>query len=180
MQNKEVIAEIRRLEKESGTINPIDVVDAAREENSPMHPYFEWDDSEAAQQYRLVQARNLIRVCVEYIATGDEETVLVQAFVSLSTDRTADGGYRTMQSVMVMETLYAQLLEDARQEMERFKLKYSRLKELVSVLAAMDKALSKVDHPEAKAKRKRKPKPTDVATSPKVTTAPGESPSASA
>lgn len=158
MQNPIVIAEIRRLENESGMINPVDVVEAAREENSPLHSHFEWDDSEAAQQYRLVQARNLIRVCVEYIDNGKQEKMLVHAFVSLSSDRTHDGGYRTMTSVMVMETLYAQLLAEVWEEVERFKLKYARLKELVPVFAAMDKALSKRSKPEKEPVKKRKPR----------------------
>lgn len=37
------------------------VVDAARPEDSPIHDQFEWDDSEAAEQYRIAQARRLVR-----------------------------------------------------------------------------------------------------------------------
>lgn len=54
-----------RLEKirarNNGVLTPDDVVKDARSETSPLHPYFTWDDSEAANQYRLDQARLLIR-----------------------------------------------------------------------------------------------------------------------
>jgi hypothetical protein len=44
-----------------GKLRPPDVVNAARPEESPLHSHFEWDDSEAAEEYRLYQARYLIR-----------------------------------------------------------------------------------------------------------------------
>lgn len=54
-----------RLEKLSrlngGRLTPQAVVDDARDPASPLHERFEWDDSTAAHQYRLSQARELIR-----------------------------------------------------------------------------------------------------------------------
>lgn len=45
----------------SGELTPDRVVADARDPNSPLHPLFEWNETEAAHQYRLVQARSLIR-----------------------------------------------------------------------------------------------------------------------
>jgi hypothetical protein len=58
-----VARELKRLEK-TGRLQPPDVLDAARPETSPLHPAFEWDDGEAAEQFRLIQARQLIRAVV--------------------------------------------------------------------------------------------------------------------
>lgn len=60
-----------RLEKirvrNDGVLRPDDVVKDARNESSPLHSFFTWDDTEAANQFRLDQARTLIRnVKVEY------------------------------------------------------------------------------------------------------------------
>lgn len=44
-----------------GELRPGDVVDAARDEESPIHAWFEWDDSTAAEAYRVDQARDLIK-----------------------------------------------------------------------------------------------------------------------
>lgn len=57
---KEVAEQLRLLEKD-GRLDPADVVEAARNPDSILHGYFEWDDSEAAKQHRLGQARQLIR-----------------------------------------------------------------------------------------------------------------------
>ena len=58
---KEVAEQLRLLEGENGRLDPVVVVDAARDPASPLHAYFEWDDTEAARQHRLGQARQLIR-----------------------------------------------------------------------------------------------------------------------
>ena len=47
------------------------VVDAARPDDAPLHPAFEWDDSIAAERHREHQARNLIR-SVQIIQPDDE------------------------------------------------------------------------------------------------------------
>lgn len=44
-----------------GRLTPGDVVEAARPAESPLHDQFEWDDTAAAERYRLEQARALIR-----------------------------------------------------------------------------------------------------------------------
>lgn len=53
-----------RLEKirarNAGLLRPDDVVKDARSESSPLHSLFEWDNSKAAHQHRLYQARDLI------------------------------------------------------------------------------------------------------------------------
>src|SRR4030042_4975195 len=43
-----------------GEIKPRDVVAEAKDEASPLHKYFEWDDKVAGDGYRLTQARDLI------------------------------------------------------------------------------------------------------------------------
>ena len=61
---KQAIAEINRLVKSGGgRITPRALVEAARGEESALHDYFEWDDSEAAEKYREMQARALLRSC---------------------------------------------------------------------------------------------------------------------
>lgn len=52
--------ELERLEV-NGRLTPEQVVEAARDETSPLHTLFEWDDEKASHKYRLDQARSLIR-----------------------------------------------------------------------------------------------------------------------
>lgn len=128
----EVISELRRISKEGGGIlKPEVVVEEARDEQNPLHSRFTWDDTEAAKQHRLNQARYLIRTTVQYIkANGDERPVRV--FVSLTNDRD-DSGYREVVAVLSDNELRKQMLKDALDELKRIELKYSDLKELAEL-----------------------------------------------
>ena len=137
MKQNSAIKELRRIAKENGgVLLPSAVVEAARPKSSPIHSRFEWDDGVAAEQYRLCQARQLIRVSVECIeGVGDP----VDVFVSLGSDRVKDGGgYRLVVDVLNDEEMCARMLQDAKSEMEVFRRKYSRLKQLSGVFSAME------------------------------------------
>ena len=128
---------LRIAEEHGGILQPESVVDEARDKKSPLHSRFTWDDTEAAEQYRLWQARQLIRVVVHMIP-GKNGNVSSRVFVSLKTDRAEDGGgYRTMAVVLSDSEMREQLLAEAIAEMEYFREKYSRLKELAGVFKAM-------------------------------------------
>lgn len=139
MSNPVVIAELRRIaDANRGQLRPIDVVNAARPKASPLHSRFEWDNTKAAQEYRLWQARHLINVTVEYFG-GEESSFTGRVFVSLTSDRGDGAGYRSMVSVMSDDQHRARLMQDALEEMDVFKRKYIRLKELADVFVAMSK-----------------------------------------
>jgi hypothetical protein len=48
----------------AGTLLPVDVVEDARNPNSPLHDLFIWDDTAAAHSYRILQAQTIIRTVV--------------------------------------------------------------------------------------------------------------------
>lgn len=135
-QSAAVVAELQRIAASNGGIlQPCAVVEAARPADSILHERFEWDDTEAAEQYRLWQARQLIR-CSVVIEPRTETTV--RAFVSLTADREADGGgYRETVRVMARADSRAALLADALAELEVFQRKYAALTELAAVFAAV-------------------------------------------
>src|SRR5690606_1315589 len=57
--------ELERIrEANDGRLRPEDVVVSAQKQDSPLHAIFTWDDSKAANEYRLSQARRLIRLVV--------------------------------------------------------------------------------------------------------------------
>lgn len=118
----------------SGLLKPETVLEAARPPTSPLHSRFDWDDTEAAEKYRLWQARQLIRTCVEYIPGV---AAPMEIFVSLSGDRYDGRGYRITTEVVRDEDLRAQMLEDALAELDVFRIKYRRLRELAAVFSAI-------------------------------------------
>lgn len=146
-----VVAELRRLANEcGGMLSPENVVSAASSPTSPLHKYFEWDDTEAARRYRLSQAQEILRITVEYLPV-DGKREPVRVFVSLTTDRgSGKGSYRITADVASDEQLYAQLLQDAKDDIDVFRKKYSRLKEMEPVLRAM----AEVSRPTKKTRRR--------------------------
>lgn len=131
-------AELERL-KSGGVIRPVDVVEAARDEESPLHDWFQWDDDEAAHQFRLLQARNLLRVYVNVEPSKDSEPV--RAFVSLTSDRAKEGGgYRALAEVMGDDAMREQLLRDAFVQFRNMQKRYQHLKQLSKVWDAVAEA----------------------------------------
>lgn len=149
--NPDIVTELKRLaEKAHGLLKPEDVIRAAEPEGSVLHDRFEWDDSEAAHQYRLEQARKLIRVTVELL--DGKERALTRVFVSLSSDREKEGGgYRSTVDVMNDAQMRQQLLEDALDEMEYFKHKYAALQELKKIFSAISSTRRQVVKQQRKA-----------------------------
>jgi hypothetical protein len=137
-KSNKVIAELKRIAAANGgLLQPETVVERARPKSSPLHRKFQWDDSIAGHEYRIWQARQLIRVSVEVMAsTGKVHDV----FVSLSPDRQREsGGYRVMTEVLSNTEMRAQLLKDAMTDLELFRDKYRKLKELAVVFSAIKK-----------------------------------------
>ena len=127
--------------KNNGVLRPVDVVNEARSEKSPLHNAFEWDDSVAAEAYRIEQAKELIRVQVVVIGDNPQP---VRAFVNLGCYRgTEDGGYRLTSRVLNDSELLAELKKDAAQELVAFEQKYSRIAELAGVFQSAKTAIGK-------------------------------------
>lgn len=114
-----------------GRLHPKFVVEAARDPKSALHDRFEWDDTKAAHAYRLQVASDLIRE-VTFLPKGSDEPV--RAYVSLSSDRLSRSGYRAMVDVLSDKQLKAQLIEDARNELSAFNLRYERLRKVARMV----------------------------------------------
>ena len=72
--------ELERLERE-GRLSPSQVVNEARNIHSPLHEVFVWDDTVAAEKYRIVQARQLIRSFKIVVHVGNTITLMAPKFV---------------------------------------------------------------------------------------------------
>ena len=136
VRSEKVYTELERIRAASdGLLSPADVVRAARAKRSPLHGLFTWDDTAAAQEWRIHEARNLIRVIVQVLPqTGEETTV----YVSLSQDRKNEGGYRHVAEVIYDDDLRTDMLATAMDELRALQKKYKKLKELAAVFAALE------------------------------------------
>jgi hypothetical protein len=75
--------ELDRLIETHGQKLPAEtVVETAQNPMNPMHRVFEWDDSEAARQYRIVQAQHLLRSVQVTITTPEKKEVTMRLTVT--------------------------------------------------------------------------------------------------
>ena len=136
-QIQQELEEVRQIS--GGVLRTEAVVEYASNPETALHSQFTWDDGVAAHNYRLWQARQLIRVVVK--EAPQEEIEPMRVYVSMMEDRYGEkgGGYRYMEDVMTDRDLREQLIDEATKEFERWKTKYDHLQELADVFAAMDK-----------------------------------------
>jgi len=136
MMNANVYRELEQIRKSNGgLLRPLDVVEFARNPKTALHGRFTWDDSKAANEYRLWQARQIIRVSVTVIPNAEKE---YHAYVSLKDDRKQEGGgYRSTVSVLRHSVRRDAMLREAMEELDVFRRKYAILTELAPVFEAI-------------------------------------------
>lgn len=138
MKLEQVSVELERVRTtHGGMLKPADVVEFAKNPDTALHSHFEWDDTEAARAFRLVQARTVIQLV---FAVVTENTEPVRAFISLPSDRATGGGYRSIKEVLSDEGRRGEMLRDVIERLAALKRKYSHLSELVSVWSAISSA----------------------------------------
>ena len=99
---KEKERAIRSLESK-GKINPLDLIEAARDPDHPCHSDFTWDVETAAAERWRDQARALIRACkfevlvedvgervVQYVPSGDDDALFLSLPKIRSSEKTSE------------------------------------------------------------------------------------------
>lgn len=132
---------LQRLQSDNdGNLSARAVLEAARPEASPLHGLFCWDDTEAAERYRLDQARRLImRVTILVPKGSGPQQVRVREYHSLPSDRTKGGGaFRPIASIMSADAMRAELVRSAQADFRAFRRKYEALRELGPVFDAFE------------------------------------------
>jgi hypothetical protein len=140
VRSDDLIAEIKNIKAaRKGLVSPRDLVEWAEENpNSELHKQFEWSNDDAAEAYRLLQARQLLsKFKVHYVL--NHKDVKTRYYLSLKRDRNVDGGYRTVKSILRREDLKAEMLQEALAELLVFKKKYAILKALSGIFNEIDK-----------------------------------------
>lgn len=116
------------------SVRPEEIVEKARDENTELHKCFEWDDTKAAEKYRIYQARQIVCHLIVKEVNDDPQKHEVRFFYK--TDSTE--GYKPITYIMRDEDEYQKLLSRAVSELKSFQKKYSALKELEGVWEAIN------------------------------------------
>lgn len=125
---------LEHIRSEAGKLTPRLIVQAATDDGSPLHRAFEWNDTKAAELWRLEEAGDLVRkiVVVLEVATATDDAVVTRAFIHVD-DRTDDARYEPLATVLADATLYAQICERASAELEAFQDRYAQFTALKSI-----------------------------------------------
>ena len=157
---QEAGAFIEHLSDENGgNVTPMQILDASRDEGSVLHACFEWDDSEAAERYRLKQAQKIIQNLViipvdrevikrdvnviiidpetkDLEASTENDGGRIPVHVRAYLNATVDGKKTYMQTEKVMsdEELRTNALESVKAEIRNFINKYRGLAGIADIL----------------------------------------------
>ena len=128
---------IELLRKEQhGELTPEDVLKDAKNPNSPLHSFFEWDDGAAADQHRLHQARGLIRAVVAVYVSEDKPAVRAKAYVHIPEPTVPH--YREATHAMSHSKTRKMVLQRAWRELQAWRERYKDLKEFSDLIAVID------------------------------------------
>nr|DAP45613.1 MAG TPA: hypothetical protein [Bacteriophage sp.] len=109
------------------------ILDKARDEKTELHKCFDWDDAEAAEKWRLQQARHI--VC-NLVIKEKTDAPKPEVRVFFKTDN--ESGYKPTVLIMQDKDEYQKLLARALAELNSFRAKYKSLTELDGVFDAID------------------------------------------
>lgn len=134
---------IKKIEDRDGVITSEAFLDESRPEDAPTHNCFDWNDSEAAEKWRLWQAGQVIRDIVVTIVDSDkeQEPIKTPMFVNTSIKGSNKAYYTSTETALVDDVLRDNVLNNAKAELRAFRKKYERLKELSNVFNEIDKLL---------------------------------------
>jgi hypothetical protein len=119
-----------------GELTPLDVVNDARHNNSPLHQFFEWNDGAAAERYRLSQARGLIRSVVAIYREPKQPQRKVRAFVHINEPGAPH--YRSVGHAMSQKKTRDLVLQQAWREFQSWRRRYKELDEFASLFERAD------------------------------------------
>lgn len=111
---------------------PESVLEKAKDPNTELHGCFEWDDTKAANKYRLIQARQIIQFLV---IKGTEKTDTPQRAFEITRETSV---YAPVQLIVRNEDEYSALLAKAKAQLKQFADRYRRLSELEAVIEEID------------------------------------------
>lgn len=138
---QKVGTELEAIYEEHGKLTPPLIVEDARNTDRETHQLIEWDNTTAAESYRLEQARHIMRniiiVRTEQQEVKEESKVIkFRAFENVEVE---EGRYfMPMQVAIGREDTRNYMLLQATKALAAFRQKYGMIKELSAVMDTID------------------------------------------
>lgn len=135
--------EVEAEQREHGVCSPRALVERERPEQAPLHECFEWNDARAAEEYRVDQARALVRSLV--IIRGETSApAYVHVTITDADDDEEREGYIDVLSAMRNPRQRQQVLMEALEQLNGMRQRYADFQELAPVWRAVDEVNERV------------------------------------
>jgi hypothetical protein len=128
------------IAEREGVLSPSAIKADAANASSPLHRFFTWDDTEAGDRYRTIQAENLIRRVRIVIHQEPERRVKLRAYVSTGFDKGAHS-YEPVQTVMADPERREHVLLQIRREAAALRGKLVAFGQYARLVDALDEFL---------------------------------------
>lgn len=121
----------REIHEIGDEISPEQIVEKAKDDSTELHKCFEWNNDAAAEKYRIVQARQIMRQLVVVKPQEENKPSPTPVRVFMMTDY--QSSYKPLELILSKPDEHAALLHRAFAELTAFKNKYHMLSELSDV-----------------------------------------------
>lgn len=121
---------LAKLTTADGNLDVRVVPDAARDKRNYLNRFFEWDDEKAAKEYRVDQARELVR-SIQVVQS--DNTRPRPAYISIQ-GKDDGRAYRTLSAIENNLSLQVRLYEMAKRELESFAVRFQRMTSVVELI----------------------------------------------
>lgn len=123
---------LQAIRDERGELTPALVVETARDPEHPLHSRFEWDDSVAAEKWRLEQASQLLRVVKLPADPGRPDDL--RAFVAVKGKDSHRADYVPTEEALADEFVRKLVLRDMEREWRLLKRRYEHMREFADLI----------------------------------------------
>lgn len=117
-----------------GNFSPRDVLDVAKEPDSPLHLHFTWDDEKAGESWRIHEARQLVNhitVLVSVDGQKQEAKAFYSVPVRIEETDTVEPRYVRIMHAVHDKAIQRTVLDDLLDDMNAFTKKYEQFKSIV-------------------------------------------------
>lgn len=125
---------LQAIRDERGALTPALVVEAARDPEHPLHSRFEWDDTAAAEKWRLEQASQLLRVVKLPNVEGRPSNL--RAFVAVKGAECHASDYTPTGEALSDDFTRRLVLRDMEREWKALKRRYEHMREFAALIAS--------------------------------------------
>lgn len=123
---------VEKIEKRDGLVTREAFLDASRDEKSPTHSMFEWDDTIAAEKWRLDESRKIITALQIVYEDNNKQEKTAPAVINVVAEKTAK--YQNIITALSAEESRELIIKRLKNEVSQLIERNRHIDELADIL----------------------------------------------